>query len=543
MLKRKPTLLAALILAGGVLFGLPRTAVGQDETYFVVESVGSLDGVAGMQAYGMNNFGQVVGNAPVNGDQPLAWHWETGNLVDLGGLIHFTYGFPELAGEAYDVSDADQIVGGGWYLIQPPWLEDKIPILQAYVTRAAPLTDFGTPRSGDSVTQLGSLVPGAENVLGASCAIAISNQNHVVGWADIDLEADAAGYFETTYHAFLCMPEAGFGFYRDTAPADQVNDLMIDLGTLTAEDYLSSATGVNDWGMVVGYSYGRSAGFQEAYTAFLINPADPKAGPWAALDGNGVNSLMIDLGIFPETNLSEQGAPRVKNSWARDINYFGFVVGEADTDTYDTHAFVIIPTLGGEWFQGDPATRVNDLMVDLGTLGGANSSAAAINDAGQIVGWAEDENGNRRAVLWERVGNSYEIIDLNERVILSSRWNLIEARDINESGEIVGWGSVLSGSDEPQMQGFVLNLATEEQVAQATASDDENINGGGGDGGGSDVLALDPIFNDNSAPPVSGDGSGNPPPAVTPAPLCGFGFMSLLPLTLAGLLTMKTRRF
>jgi probable HAF family extracellular repeat protein len=541
-MRDRGTLWMSALLAAVVLLAWPTPAVGQaDDTKYVANDVGQLSGGSGMQAYGLNNFGQVVGNAPVADDQPLAWHWETGNLVDIGGLIHFTYGFPELAGEAYDVSDADQIVGGGWFMIQPPWLEDKIPILQAYVTRAAPLTDFGTPRSGDSVTELGSLVPGANNVLGASCAIAISNLGHVVGWADIDLEADAAGYFETTYHGFLVLPEAGSGYYRDTAPADQVNDLLVDLGTLAADDYLSSATGVNDAGMVVGYSYGRSSGLREAYTGFLINPADSKAGPWANLDGNGVNSLMIDLGEFPSTNVSDLGAPRIKNSWARDVNYFGYVVGEADTDNYNTHAFVIIPTAGGEWFQGPAGTRLNNLMIDLGTLGGDNSSAAAVNDAGQIVGWAEDANGQRRACLWEPNGNGYEIVDLNERLILSTRWKLVEARDINEKGEIVGWGTVSSGSDTGSVRGFLLKTATEEQLGQAAAMEDPEDDGGAAGGGGGSPLNLAPIFSDNSAPPSpNNDDAVAPPPAAAPV-LCGFGMVSFLPFMLAGLVAMKRR--
>jgi probable HAF family extracellular repeat protein len=39
-------------------------------------------------------------------------------------------------------------------------------------------------------------------------------------------------------------------------------------------------------------------------------------------------------------------------------------------------------------------------IADLGTLGGAESDAAAINERDQIVGVANTRNGTRHAVLW-----------------------------------------------------------------------------------------------------------------------------------------------
>ena len=43
-------------------------------------------------------------------------------------------------------------------------------------------------------------------------------------------------------------------------------------------------------------------------------------------------------------------------------------------------------------------------LTDLGTLGGKDSLANEINDAGQIVGWSDitqDDNSESHAVLWE----------------------------------------------------------------------------------------------------------------------------------------------
>src|SRR5690606_8916828 len=102
-------------------------------------------------------------------------------------------------------------------------------------------------------------------------------------------------------------------------------------------------------------------------------------------------------------------------------NNAGQIVGEADTDDLETHAFL--------WENG--------VMTDLGTLGGANSSAARISDNGLIVGWAENADGDRRACVWI----NGEIHDLNEMLIATARPGgvLTEARDVNESGMIVGW--------------------------------------------------------------------------------------------------------
>ena len=41
------------------------------------------------------------------------------------------------------------------------------------------------------------------------------------------------------------------------------------------------------------------------------------------------------------------------------------------------------------------------VMQPLGTLGGSESEAMAINDLGQVVGWARSSNGRTRAFLWQ----------------------------------------------------------------------------------------------------------------------------------------------
>jgi len=69
--------------------------------------------------------------------------------------------------------------------------------------------------------------------------------------------------------------------------------------------------------------------------------------------------------------------------------------------------------------------------TDLGTLGGVNSEASAINEGGQIVGWSENSQG---------IGNGF----IHQNGVMSNlmpgvaSWHSA-AYDINDSGVAVGW--------------------------------------------------------------------------------------------------------
>ncbi len=76
-------------------------------------------------------------------------------------------------------------------------------------------------------------------------------------------------------------------------------------------------------------------------------------------------------------------------------------------------------------------------MKSLGTLhGDVASGAVAINDPGEIVGISIDPAGNLRAVYWH---NGIPV-DLNTQVAPGSNLYLLWASDINNRGEITGWG-------------------------------------------------------------------------------------------------------
>lgn len=76
-------------------------------------------------------------------------------------------------------------------------------------------------------------------------------------------------------------------------------------------------------------------------------------------------------------------------------------------------------------------------MDDLGTLGGADSQADAINSAGLVVGWAMTADGQRHAALW----HAGRIVDLNALAAIEFGAVLEEATAINDFGQIAANGS------------------------------------------------------------------------------------------------------
>ncbi len=219
---------------------------------------------------------------------------------------------------------------------------------------------------------------------------------------------------------------------------------LTDLGTLTDRSD-SEAVAVNASSEVVGTAHNFGAPPADRL-AFIYLPAP------AYTLGAGINSL---------------GTLGGHQSVAMDINDSGQVVGGAQNATNFMRPF--------RW--------ANDVMTDLGTLGGEDSSilhrAQAINSSGDIVGMSYTAGGDGHAFLYDGsmtdlgvltggdtsvaydindddqvVGTSnvtggafhafiYQngtMTDLNDLIDTNSTWTLIRATGINDDGEIVGWG-------------------------------------------------------------------------------------------------------
>ena len=103
-----------------------------------------------------------------------------------------------------------------------------------------------------------------------------------------------------------------------------------------------------------------------------------------------------------------------------DINAKGQIVGYASTYSDEAPTFL--------YQQGR--------MTDLGTLGGQESTALAINEAGQILGTS-----GSRGFLYSQG----KMIDLNAFLPQGSGWKSLTPRCINDRGQIVGTGIATDG--------------------------------------------------------------------------------------------------
>jgi len=239
---------------------------------------------------------------------------------------------------------------------------------------------------------------------------------------------------------------------------------MTDVGTLGGRQ--SAAMAINARGQVVGWA---DRGLAEAFLwengvmrglgslggeseALAINNAVQIVGESGGRATFWENGVMRDLG-------SLEGYPA---SGAWDINQAGVVVGFALRQNGPDRVYRAFLHDGRQ-------------MIDLGTLGGEQGSARAINDHGAVVGGAETETGVVHAFLWKDglmhdltpdypsttyacdINNTSSVvgrpaflwsdgdmIKLNDKLPPESPWHLSVAFGINEKGQIVGWGEIRS---------------------------------------------------------------------------------------------------
>jgi len=265
----------------------------------------------------------------------------------------------------------------------------------------------------------------------------------------------------------------------------------------------SRANAINNHGAVVGSSGGYfpivMSGLEEAGAFVYQNGKMSKVGgrnDWSSFEAYGINDRGDIVGLdgyrgfvwmkgrfISLATLSKH--PRGNGSRAAAINNRGQVVGGTTVnrpgDGLPVHAFL--------WQKGK--------MKDLGGLHPySNSVATAINDAGQIVGYASNNAQWRsatlytpgRAILWSEgkphplphlsgttqsqanaINNRGEIVgesgghavlwkggrffDLNNGIDPAAGWTLTEARDVNDHGWIVGAGK---RNGEKELRAFLL---------------------------------------------------------------------------------------
>ena len=325
-------------------------------TRYTVTDLGGLGG-NGAWAYGLNEWGQVVGRATNEAGHGRAFLW----------LPEPSYGLPAgmndlgLGGSsngAVSINEVGQIIG--------------------YVEIAGGGYSSLLWQSG-AVYNLG---PGG---LIGCVAMDVNNSGKVAACATFTVEHGGNTY--TTTHASLWQ---GGG--------------MSSLGTLNPDQpaLYSYGNAINNAGRVVGSSQ--------------INYTD------------GTRAFFWDGAM---TNLGSLAGDGYGNSYALDINEANQVVGYSGGAAGGLHAVLWLPA---------PAYGLPPGINDLGTLtpGGGTSFAQAINNNGQVVGSTSTSSSPQAAFVWE----DGEMVNLNERLLGGAGWNLQRAMDINDAGQIVGYGTL-----------------------------------------------------------------------------------------------------
>jgi len=257
--------------------------------------------------------------------------------------------------------------------------------------------------SNGTLYDLGILDEGRD-IPGQSYAYAVNDSGSVVGFTDVWLGDDLG----SAVQAFACIGNA------EGNPGN-----MFDLGTFPGlyPGRTSSAMAINDVGIIAGYSELAYPDDQFSH-AYVVDPSD--------FDELGTSEF-VDLGTLGGYSSGAEG-----------INQAGQVVGWADTGGLVQHAFVFTPAPGTD---GYALSYTDGVMSDLGTLGGTNSTAYAIDDSGQVVGESEIA-GNAAYHAFVYADGSMD--DLGTLGGTDSY-----ATGISDSGQIVGMSQLPSGTWHP----------------------------------------------------------------------------------------------
>ncbi|MFL6332145.1 MAG: carboxypeptidase regulatory-like domain-containing protein [Pyrinomonadaceae bacterium] len=160
----------------------------------------------------------------------------------------------------------------------------------------------------------------------------------------------------------------------------------------------------NDQDAVVGISFHRTPNQQVQSLAFIYeNGQTTEIGEW---EPNGINNLREVVGATWDTAEAKPRAVLWRDGQLSELDF-------GARDIWKTEAVAINDRRPDAQIVGTMEFTENGVfkrraflyeggqVTDLGTLGGVNSEATAINNAGQVTGTAETASGQQRAFLWE----------------------------------------------------------------------------------------------------------------------------------------------
>jgi probable HAF family extracellular repeat protein len=382
-----------------------------------------------VEPYAINNSGDVTGDiydaATLGFNVSHAFLYSGGVLKDLGtlgGALSSSDGLAidalgDVMGDSQTSSGANHafVYSGGVMHDLTPTAAYAVPVAinnSGEVTGNAryPSFDHAFLYSGGVTKDLGTLGGNA------SVAAALNEAGEVAGFSQTKLGATDAYLYS--------------------------GGVMHDLGNLGGN--VINVTGIDAAGDVLGTSYVPS-GFRHAflYSAGIMHDLGTLGGPSsfsvainaagavtgvASLAANGVthaflysNGVMQDLGTLGDP-------PGTSTPIA--INAADQVTGTATVGGYE-HGFLYS---GG-------------IMQDLGTLGGNRTHPMAINGAGEVIGRSERVPG-AIPPLYAFLYSNGTMQDL----LPSDNWTTSTAYAINDTGEIVGWAFASDSS----LHGFLL---------------------------------------------------------------------------------------
>lgn len=231
---------------------------------------------------------------------------------------------------------------------------------------------------------------------------------------------------------------------------------IVDLGAEMGAVGSSVAWDVNNFGVVVGQA-SLGPGFAKGFVWDSADGGRIAGGSTSYMGGanRGINDSGVLVGsgfFFGDPDDAFLSRPDDHGGYQdSDIAPPGYNLSIA-TDISNTDICVGFTSAGVEegWqaaiFKGRGEVQL------LGTLEGLeNSEANAVNDAGMIVGYAWDNDFEVDSAAWAWVDGV--MYDLNDFMTEGSGFvRLLQATDVNDHGDIVGYGMLSDGS----LSGFVI---------------------------------------------------------------------------------------